>query len=151
MEKEFTIAIVVGAIILLSVVAVPPVMSEVGDENGTNLSETKTNGDYFQMTIREALISGSCIGTGTTAPVMSEERDKNETKTNVNKTRDDSTAKYIYGNETELEPPVNIAAGEKPIACFNVSPYIGDLSTIFNVDASCSSDFENPITALQVR
>jgi PKD repeat protein len=46
---------------------------------------------------------------------------------------------------------ITVESNEKPNPCFTVSPSKGDLNTIFNVDASCSTDFKDTITALQVR
>lgn len=38
-----------------------------------------------------------------------------------------------------------------PVASFTISPLIGNLTTIFNVDASASYDLEEPSSSLQVR
>jgi parallel beta-helix repeat protein len=51
----------------------------------------------------------------------------------------------LYSHTITVEP------SETPSACFTVSPSQGDLDTIFNVDASCSSDLKDSIAALQVR
>jgi hypothetical protein len=46
---------------------------------------------------------------------------------------------------------ITVESSETPSACFTVSPSQGDLDTIYNVDASCSSDLKDSIAALQVR
>ncbi|TET90893.1 MAG: DUF1416 domain-containing protein [Methanomassiliicoccales archaeon] len=38
-----------------------------------------------------------------------------------------------------------------PIASFTLTPGAGNITTVFDVDASDSSDFEDPVTALEVR
>lgn len=117
MKKEFVIVVAVA--ILLSILAVLPVISGLGDGNVTGVS--KTNEDCSQMAIGETLRSGLI---GTTAPVMSVAEDENAT--DVSKTKSATKAESIFEitkgeiisgvsianktNVSELELPVDIAA-----------------------------------------
>lgn len=51
------------------------------------------------------------------------------------------------GEDDKPTPPVSNA----PTACFTVSPGSGTTDTVFQFDASCSSDKKGPVSALEVR
>ncbi|MFH1279354.1 MAG: SUMF1/EgtB/PvdO family nonheme iron enzyme [Candidatus Eisenbacteria bacterium] len=49
------------------------------------------------------------------------------------------------------ESPDGPADDQPPRACFSVAPLSGSTTTDFQLDASCSSDNQDPVTAIQVR
>jgi parallel beta-helix repeat protein len=62
-----------------------------------------------------------------------------------------SPVRVFYLSPNRYSHTITVEPCETPSACFTVSPSQGDLDTIFNVDASCSSDLKDSIAALQVR
>ncbi len=59
--------------------------------------------------------------------------------------------KPLFGTETVFANYNGMFGNSSPTASFSVNPTSGNTSTIFNFDASNSSDIEDPATVLQVR
>ena len=65
-----------------------------------------------------------------------------------------SVGGIIWGDGSGCDSYITIpseTSNTPPTACFTVSPPSGYLDTIFSFDASCSSDAQDPASALQVR